>query len=88
MKIIERPDGSREIEGSPAELREYDRDRKVIERYIIISPPAPAVIPYIAPIPGGQPYGPGIWPGPAPDVIWCGSTGAPASQPVVGTSKP
>ena len=29
MKIIERPDGSREIEGTPAELAEYDRNRVV-----------------------------------------------------------
>lgn len=77
MKIIEKPDGTREIEGTPAELTEFERNKPI--RIVVGAPTAP-LAPIYVPQPSVKPDG---WP-PSPDIIWC-STNGPAIRSVAGT---
>lgn len=73
MKIIEKPDGSRELEGTPEELANFENKRSLIR----FGAPQPIVI---QPIPY-QPYAP--YPYPAPYIIYC--NGASIDVPTIPT---
>lgn len=61
MKIVEKPDGSKEIEGTADELAEFERKRPPRFSFTQVTP---QLVPYVAPVP--------TWPCPDPNIVICG----------------
>lgn len=82
MKIIEKPDGGREIEGTPEELVDFEARRSL--PFIRVAPPVTIQPPVVVPQPV---YPVPHYPHLNPYITWCSdrSTGAPPSQTGAGS---